>query len=76
MGEHKRNLNKLKNTLISGVKTMAIPFKRDIMFTEKKIKILQWIKDWSGQLNCWAWGQLNRLNRHDWLKGYKKWRKK
>ena len=61
---------------------MVIPFKSDILFTERKImkkikmKILNWIQGWSGQLNAWAWREWNKLHRDDWIKGYKKWKKK
>ena len=37
------------------------------------MKILLWIQHWSGQLNGWAWIEWDKLNRKDWLKGYKKW---
>ena len=40
------------------------------------MKILLWIQGWSGQLNSWAWTEWARLHRQDWLKGYKKWKKK
>ena len=47
------------------------------MDTKKlKMKILLWIQGWSGQLNSWAWTEWDRLHRQDWLKGYKKWKKK
>ena len=38
-----------------------------------KLKILLWIQRWSGQLNGWAWTKWDKLNRQDWVKGYKKW---
>ena len=37
------------------------------------LKILLWIQRWSGQLNGWAWTKWDKLNRQDWVKGYKKW---
>ena len=47
------------------------------MDTKKiKMKILNWIQGWSGQLNSWAWTEWNKLHRENWLKGYKKWKKK
>ena len=39
------------------------------------MKILNWIQGWSGQLNSWAWREWDKLHRHDWAKGYKKWKK-
>ena len=33
-----------------------------------KMKILNWIQGWSGQLNSWAWGEWDRLHREDWNK--------
>tara|TARA_R100001244_G_scaffold73598_1_gene59091 strand:+ start:148 stop:345 length:198 start_codon:yes stop_codon:yes gene_type:complete len=41
-----------------------------------KMKILLWIQGWSSQLNSWAWAKWNRLYHEDWVKGYKKWKKK
>ena len=73
-----KNLCVLKGTQTNGVKTMATPYKKGIMFIEVKkikIKILLWIQGWSGQLNSWAWTKWNKLHRDDWLKGYKKWKK-
>jgi len=43
---------------------------------ELKMKILLWIQGWSGQLNSWAWGEWDKLHREDWVKDYKKWKKK
>ena len=31
-----------------------------------KMKILNWIQGWSGQLNSWAWTEWGRLHREDW----------
>jgi len=31
-----------------------------------KMKILNWIQGWSGQLNSWAWTEWSRLHREDW----------
>ena len=33
-----------------------------------KMKILNWIQGWSGQLNSWAWTEWDRLHREDWGK--------
>ena len=33
-----------------------------------KMKILNWIQGWSGQLNSWAWTEWDRLHREDWNK--------
>ena len=61
---------------------MVIQFKSDILFIEKKMmkkikmKILNWIQGWSGQLNSWAWTEWDKLHREDWAKGYDKWKKK
>ena len=61
---------------------MVMPFKRDILFTGKKMikkikmKILLWIQGWTGQLNSWAWTKWDKLHREDWVKGYDKWKKK
>ena len=82
MAVHRRNLDWLKNTQTSGARTTVIPFKRDILFTEKKMikkikmKILLWIQGWSGQLNSWAWTKWDKLHREDWVKGYEKHKKK
>jgi len=73
--------------LISGVKIMAIRSSGEsigkkenghtIEFMKKfKMKILLWIQGWSDQLNSWAWAKWNRLYHEDWVKGYKKWKKK
>ena len=38
--------------------------------------ILLQIHGWTGQLNSWAWTEWDKLHREDWVKGYKKWKKK
>jgi len=41
-----------------------------------KMKILNWIQGWSGQLNSWAWTEWDRLHRKDqerWAENYRKW---
>ena len=46
------------------------------MIRKIKMKILLCIQGWSGQLNSWAWRKWDKLHRHDWVKGYKEWKKK
>jgi hypothetical protein len=41
---------------------------------EFKMKILNWIQGWSGQLNSWAWTKWDKLHRQDWVEGYNEWK--
>ena len=56
MEERRKSLRLLKNMQTNGVKIMVIPFKRDILFTEKMYyKFLVWLMGVSGSISAWAW---------------------
>jgi len=40
-------------------------------------KILEFLYHWSGKINAWSWNKLyGRRDYNQWIKGYKKWKKK
>tara|TARA_R100001244_G_scaffold123200_1_gene92852 strand:+ start:144 stop:419 length:276 start_codon:yes stop_codon:yes gene_type:complete len=64
MAERRRNLDWLKNTQTNGVRTMVIPFKRDILFTGKMYyKFLVWLMGVAGTISAWAWREHVKILR-------------
>ena len=61
---HRKSRCLLKNTQTNGVEIMVIPFKRDILFTEKMYyKFLVWLMGVAGTISAWAWREHVKILR-------------
>ena len=64
-------MKKGRNILLIGQKRKLWELQRDI-----KDSILNWVEKTASQISNWAWDKRwKERDHHEWIKGYKEWKK-